>query len=299
MMAKGVKMIRAFKIYGDSGQYVSIKSLASSDNGSILCEEENCRTKVEYNPGHTRRATDTIVLPYLKLAKGCSHKEGCKNSTRGSIEVIVNSAKNIEDIPNIFEELSDGSYTIRLNFLAQTKSELNKISNKLLTDSKDPKIGKDYIDSKEKLASYCRSAAGIARLRSLLLEREDIAALTSLMKIKYKSELITWNNFFYDDERYHVLFNRSNRNKIEHPIAMRVTPKLRSDSDDNASYQCSAENTSSSSYVPWLNLSEELSDLDLEIKKSYIVLANVRTSEKGRYKNLKLEIFNKMQIIEE
>ncbi|EHH1111124.1 hypothetical protein J7H87_004348 [Vibrio parahaemolyticus] len=299
-MAKGIKMVRALKLSGNIESNISIKHLSKSDNGSIFCEGEKCRTKIEYTSGYTRQATDTKVLPYLKLAKGASHKEGCKNSTAGSVKVIVSESEDIEGAPNIFEELSAGKFTIRLNFLADTQSRLNEIASKISTeDTNSPALGKEYIETKERLSSYCRSAAGIARLRSLLLERNDIKELASLMKIQFKNTFIKWNEFFYDDERYHVLFNRCNRNAIEHPIAMRITPKYRKDNGGKISYQCSAENSEDISYVPWLNLDEELSNLDLELNKSYIVLANLKVTGSGRYNNLKLNIVNKMQIVAE
>lgn len=301
-MAKGIKMVSAYKRKGNSGVVLEIQNLSKEDNGSLFCEDPRCRTRIEYNSGYTRHATNTVVAPYLKLAKDCFHELGCKNSISGAVKVFVSDSNDVENIPNIFDELADGSFTLRLNLLEKSKSQLNDLVDKVAKEPKNEQLGKDYIKTERKLASYCKSAAGIARLRNLILEGSDIAEFESLVKIQYKDKQVKWKDFFYDDERYHVLYKRLLSGRIDHPVALRVTAKLtRSSTIEKypVSVQCYAQREEDCSYIPWINLNKELATLELQSDESYIVLASVNASENGRYKNLKVAVNNKQQIVPE
>ncbi|MDR5907590.1 hypothetical protein [Franzmannia qiaohouensis] len=301
-MAKGIKMVCAYKRELETATVRNIQELSKADNGSLFCEDPRCRTRVEYNSGYTRLATNTTVSPYLKLAKDCCHAAECKNSISGAVKVFVGDSRDVENVPDIFEDTQDGSFTFRLNLLEQSRTQLNKLSDKMATEPEGSSLGKEYVETKKRLASYCKSAAGISRLRSLIQDRSDVEDFESLVKIQYKDRQVMWKDFFYDDERYHVLYNRLSRSRIEHPIAIRVTAKqVKSSKVEQypVSIQCYAETEEQSSYIPWVNLHQDLKDLELSSGQSYIVLGHVSNSEKDRFKNLKFAINNRQQIVRE
>jgi hypothetical protein len=51
---------------------------------------------------------------------------------------------------------------------------------------------------------------------------EELDRLTDLVKIQYKDSAHSWNDFYYDDDRYHVLVNKLEKSQIDHPIALVV-----------------------------------------------------------------------------
>ena len=84
---------------------------------------------------------------------------------------------------------------------------------------------RNYIRSEQQLASYFRSATGIAKLRALIQESSDVEALKKIIKIQYKDSLVSWNDFYYDETRYKILFNRFLKGKVSHPVAVNITLK--------------------------------------------------------------------------
>ncbi|ASG05504.1 hypothetical protein [Vibrio anguillarum] len=298
-MAKGLKMTRAFK----GGHLLEIENLSKDDNGRIFCEDSKCRTHIEYNSGYPIKATNTVVAPYLKLAKGREHSDNCKNSISGAVKIFVSESSDIEDVPNIFESKADGTFTLRLNLLEQSKSDLDKLVDKNSnSDSVEPKVGKDYVKTEKRLSSYCKSATGIARIRSLIQESSDAKELEALIKIEFKNQQVEWKDFFYDDARYHVLHNRIARGKIEHPVAIRVTAKQTRTSTNTThpvSTQCYSEAKDGINYIPWLNIHRDLEDIELTSGNAYIVLGHVTSSHKGQFKGLNFKIGNKKQIARE
>ncbi|MBF4275163.1 hypothetical protein, partial [Vibrio anguillarum] len=100
---------------------LEIENLSKDDNGRIFCEDSKCRTHIEYNSGYPIKATNTVVAPYLKLAKGREHSDNCKNSISGAVKIFVSESSDIEDVPNIFESKADGTFTLRLNLLERKR----------------------------------------------------------------------------------------------------------------------------------------------------------------------------------
>ncbi|EHK7404363.1 hypothetical protein [Vibrio parahaemolyticus] len=297
-MAKGLKMIRAFK----HGQIMEIEKLSKNDNGHIFCEDLRCRTQIEYNSGYPIKSTNTVVAPYLKLAKGCEHVNGCQNSISGSVKVFVSDSSDIEDVPNIFESKGDGVFILRLNLLDKSKSELDDLIDKTKDYSGASNRCKEYISTKKRLSSYCKSATGIARIRSLVQESTDAKELESMIKIEFKGKQVLWKDFFYDDDRYHVLHKRISREVVEHPVAIRVTVKQTRSSKISthpSSTQCYSESKDGKYYIPWLNIHMDLDGLELKPKVPYIVLGNVTPSDKDVYKGLNFKIGNEKQIARE
>jgi hypothetical protein len=84
---------------------------------------------------------------------------------------------------------------------------------------------RNYIRSEKQLASYFRSAAGIAKLRALIQESSDAEVLKKAIKIQYKDSFLSWNDFYYDETRYKILFNRLMKGGISHPVALNITLK--------------------------------------------------------------------------
>lgn len=303
-MAKGIKMRKALLRNGKVLSRVSINELSTENNRNIFCEY--CRVNIEYNSGYTLQATGTQVVPYLKLAKGEFHLDGCSNSISGAVKTFVASSSDIEYIPDIFEELTNGSFIFRMNLLQQTQRELSEKLYLIEKEGNTDKVGREYVKTQQRLASYLKSAAGVAKIRSLIQDNSDIPEFERLIKIQYKNSHILWNDFFYDDERYHVLFNRASKGKVNHPVAVRLTAKRESKSKSvkfPLSIQCYSEGRDNNFYIPWFSVHKDLRSKLVQFNKSYIVLSDIKVSsgkeDNAKYKNINLSISNRNQIVEE
>lgn len=222
-MAKGLKMSSAKK-NGCGERDFLIGQLSKSDNGSLLCSR--CRVSIQYISGHTKKSSHTPVAAYLKLWQGVSHESWCSYIVKNAVELLVADSKDVEDADSIFEKKADGSYVFRMNLLVEAQTVAEGLAR--LEDAGDRSKqfkGKEYVRSGKHLDSYFRSAAGVAKLRSLIEESAEIKELEDRIKIEYKGEMIKWSDFYYDDDSYDKLCKRLERGGVRHPVAISVTVK--------------------------------------------------------------------------
>ena len=135
-----------------------------------------------------------------------------------------------------------------MNLLKEAQETIKRIS-KIDEDNNNTAkwfIGNEYIKSGQQIESYFRSAVGVARIRSLIEENEEIEQFKNTVKIKYQDNLILWNDFYYNSSRYHVLVNKLKKKEISYPIALKVTVENIRETSEMArdyswSIQCSKE----------------------------------------------------------
>ncbi len=307
-MAKGLKMFSA-KIKETEEPAVNISKLSKSHNGRLHCS--HCNADVEYVSGYLRDASKKPVAAYLRLCKNEEHKSDCKNSVKGSIEQLVDESNAIEDIPSIFEIQDDGSYVFRMNLLVEAQKILKDTSIPGENDNREKGIstGSDYARTGNRINSYFRSASGIAKLRALIEDSADIELFKSLIKIQYKNKYIKWNDFYYDESRYDILYRRAAKAKLHHPVAINVTVK--SDLGYYAgakvfhwSYRCFTmrvdDDDKRQVFVPKIQFSDEKIANQITKLSTYLVVgdvwANSQADSSVPYRNFNISIFNRCQI---
>jgi hypothetical protein len=306
-LTKGLKM-EAAKKKSTGNQIFNISQLSKLDNGNLKCKF--CNAEVQYVSAHTKISSKTPIASYLKLWQNSEHSEDCGYSVKVAVDELVAQSNAIEDISPIFELQKDGSYLFRMNILVEAQSVAQELSDVETNNIERQFSGRNYVSSEKHLASYFRSASGIAKLRSLILESSDVELLTQLVKIKYKDSFINWNDFYYDETRYHVLFNRLTKGKLPYPVAVNVTVKGELKYYESAkycpwSYQCYSHkiNESERVMIPWLQLAEEQLARQISSRNTYLVVGaawapKVR-EEHPIYRNFNISIFNKSQFTKE
>ncbi len=306
-LSKGLKMASARK-----GSYIfNIGQLDTSDNGKLKCTF--CDTQVQYVSAHEKGASKTLVSAYLKLWPKGEHHKDCKYSVEGFIKLLVAESNEVEGISPIFELQKDGSYLFRMNILIKAENIAEKLSIASDNSISSEQVfrGCNYISNEQQLASYFRSASGVAKLRALIENKNssDIELLKQLVKIQYKDSFISWNNFYYDEFRYHELFNLLSKRKLPHPVGVKLRIKKREVNSNNfpPSFQCYSEVVNCSGhklvFIPRIKLaSTELANQFL-LGNTYLVVAKVWankvTDEKSTYRNFTISVFNKSQFKKE
>ena len=247
-MAKGLKMGAARK--KDSGAEIfKINELSTSDNGNLRCEF--CKAEVQYVSAYVKGASKTPVAAYLRLWQDNNHVEGCAHSIDGAIEKLVAESDAIEDNSRILKPGQARNHVFRMNILVQALGRARESSKTAgqHNNSGGGITGINYVPSGEQLTPYFRTAAGLARIRALILESSDVELFTQLVKIQYKGCNLNWNDFYYEQPRYPVLYRRLNSGEIHHPVALKLTLKSDVIKSNTAkrfpwSFQCYGESTS-------------------------------------------------------
>lgn len=289
-----------------------ISKLQKSDNGNLGCKY--CRANIQYVSAHSRGASKTPVSEYLKLWHDEEHSNGCSYSVQGAVDLLVSDSNSVENTNPIFELQYDGSYLFRMNILIDAQKVAQNLadSGNKLENSKHLSTRRNYIRSSEQIASYFRSAAGIAKLRSLIQDSSDVEELKRLVKIQYKDVLVPWNDFYYDDTRYHVLFNRLARGSIPYPIAISAALKGKVGFSEEAKYfpwsfQCYSQIQEESDqklvYIPRLQLAKEKFHSSLSSGDRLLIVgsawANKVKDESSIFRNFNISVFNKSQLKKE
>ncbi|QPE16351.1 hypothetical protein IMQ36_14410 [Providencia rettgeri] len=160
------------------------------------------------------------ISPYLRLGPNQEHSASCKSNVRRAVEVLVAKSTNIEDTKDIF--LSEqGTFIFRMNVLLEAESDFKR-AKKAYEDEYDSEIrerkSREYKASERRLSNYFNSAAGIAKIWERIEESSDKKLLSELVVIEFNGKKIKWNNFFYDESRYPILYKKGDG--IEHPVAI-------------------------------------------------------------------------------
>lgn len=310
-MSKGIKM--EFSKKNDSGDTIyHISKLKKSDNRNLNCKY--CGTDIQYVSAYTRGASKTPVAAYLKLWQDAEHNDECGYSVKGAVDLLVAESNSVEDTNPIFELQDDGSYLFRMNILIDAQKvaqDLSK-SGKEFEASEHLSTPRNYIRSEKQLASYFRSAAGIAKLRALIQESSDIEALKRIIKIQYKDSFVSWNDFYYDETRYKILFNRLLKGKVSHPVAVSLTLKSEVNHYKDAKYfpwsfqsysQIVGNKGEQLVFIPKLQLSKESFTKNISSGDTLLVIGDVWTNkvtdESSIFRNFNISVFNRSQFKKE
>lgn len=310
-MSKGIKMEFARK--NDSGDTIfHISKLHRNDNGNLNCRY--CGANVQYVSAYVRHASNTPVSAYLKLWQESKHAIGCGYSVKGSVDLLVADSNAVETTAPIFERQRDGSYLFRMNILLDAQRVAQHLieSGEDFDSSEHLSTPRNYIRSEQQLASYFRSAAGIAKIRSLIQDSEDAEELSRLVKIQFKDDLIDWNDFYYDETRYHVLFKRLINGRLPHPVAVNLTLKGQVNHSINArlfhwNFQCYSQirerDDKKMVYIPKLYMAKENFTRSIFGDDTLLVVGNAWASEvkdkASIFRSFNISIFNASQFKKE
>lgn len=305
-MAEGLKMFYA-RDERNINSHIPVADIKESDREGLICEF--CPAKISWVKAHKRNGKN--ISAFLRLQKNEEHTFNCKNNVKSAITSLVAHSQNIED-GKLLLEAQDSAFIFRMNVLIEASAALRKTSF-TSEEEADPeeKARKRirYKKTEKHLADYFNTATGIAKIRAKIEESSDKKALAELVQIDYNGKKISWNDFFYDEDRYPILFKKAE--KTAHPVAILITVKQaqkhinteRSHFYSLKGELCTLEHEDRSKefFAPSLTCNDTTFFENLEAKDEIIVVGNVRTTtnhwgEGKTFKNLNFNIFNKKQI---
>lgn len=267
---------------GRGDQVFPISELTTADNGSLLCLE--CGASIQYVSGHTKESSKRPVSAYLKLWQKESHNADCIYNLKKFIELLVAESKNVESVDSIFEALAGGNYVFRMNLLVEAQQVAEGLARATSDSEREQQfVGKKYVKSGKHIDSYFRSAAGVAKLRSMI-EKSELKNLESSIQISYKDAVIKWRDFYYDDDSYHLLVDKVKKGKLKHPVAVSVTAKELMPLNANAKKfpweitcykQIAGEDSKKKAYNPKIRTINESLQTSFSVDETYLVVGEV------------------------
>lgn len=219
-MGKGLKMFNA-RHERSGGRPVPVADIKQGDRDDLICEF--CAARISYVSAYTRNGKR--IAAFLRLQKNVEHALGCSNNVENAVKSLVAQSHNTEHNKALFDNNESG-YTFRMNVLIN--AIFDAVKEKKTLDAEEDQQQKvrrrvQYQQTEKRLADYFSSAAGIAKIRANIEEKSDKQRLSELITIDYNGQKISWNDFYYEEDRYPALFRRAE--KIKHPIAILLTVK--------------------------------------------------------------------------
>lgn len=232
-MPNGVRMDRAF--HSESNQTI-MADAAEGLPGPFLCD--SCKASVAFVHTHIMNGQDEelrrVVPAFFRLQPGATHAATCSFTARGQIEQLVARAAAVEDEVNPFEP-REGGYQFRLNIpMEELQAALRRegVTRQLPPAEFRRRI--EAVWNGRRIASYCRSALGLARLWAFMegRERGDCREAVSVL---FRNQNIDWDDFIFPMERYDSLANRLHgTGELDHPAAVLVVGRTPSDKQREA-----------------------------------------------------------------
>lgn len=305
-MAEGLKMFYA-RDARNIHSHIPVADIKESERDRLICEF--CPAKISWVKAHKRNGKN--ISAFLRLQKNEEHTFDCKNSVKSAITSLVAHSHNIED-GKLLLEAQDSAFIFRMNVLIEASAALRKASFTPDEEADSEEKARKrirYKKTEKRLADYFNTAAGIAKIRAKIEESSDKKTLFDLVKIDYNGKKISWNDFFYDEDRYPILFKKAA--KIAHPVAILITVKKAREhiNTERSNFYalkgelCTLEHEDKSKefFAPGLTCNDTTFFENLGAKDEIIVVGKVRptTNHWGEgkiYKNLNINIFNKKQI---
>ncbi len=310
-MAKGLRMEAAF----DPAQNAVRKAEhVGSEETGFLCE--HCRVPVEHVSGYVVNGHDQRlrreVPSFFKLPSkgGAGHQPGCEHTPLGLVKALVHASEAVEDALNPFAESeADGSYIFRINIAAHEVAQQGEPGEgKPSREEYRERI--ERVWSGERIAPYCRSAVGLARLWAIMEGAEGHRDLRQAVTIQDRGTVIKWEDFFFSMRRYSRLANRLQKGSIQHPVAALIEVRQLGNDRGGAFLDCvampEAGGEVETRIAPKIYIPEKYAGA-FQAHGRYIVFGNWRYFEPEqpwvspdgkktiRYRNIILRILNKAQ----
>lgn len=305
-MAEGLKMFYA-RHERAIHTPISVAEIQESDREGLICQF--CPAKISWVKAHKRNGKN--ISAFLRLQKNEHHASDCGNTVKSAVTTLVAHSQNIEN-GKLLIDANDSIFVFRMNVLIEAGTSVRKARLSLdeeCTPEEKARKRVRYQKTEKRLTDYFNTAIGIAKIRARIEESRDKKALSELIKIDYNGKEISWNDFFYEEDRYPILFK--NAEKIRHPVAILSTVKhqqkhIKTERSEFYSLNgevCILENTDNTKdyFSPNLTCNDPMIFEKFHAQDELIIIGNVRTTtktwtEKKIFKNLNFNIINNKQI---
>lgn len=219
----GIKMLKVRTISPCIDR--NAEDLTDADRDNIMCcyctalVTLVCKSKREVVNG------TEYVSRFLRLRQRHEHQSECEYLVDSAIEQLVAKSDCADEALGLLVR-EHTLVVFRLHVLDEAEWTAREEASRHSIDEIDKPInGRRYVKTTHQLANYLRTAAGIARLRALVMDRSK-SELESMVKLVSNGLGISWNKFYYDDTRYRDIVDAADESGyLPHLIAVEVSPR--------------------------------------------------------------------------
>ncbi len=310
-MGRGLKMHYA-RDKGSKSLY-KIEDVNPDKHGDFVCED--CGVDIKYTRAHKRAASNEEVDAYFSLKPDIDHGDNCKYNITVAITKIVDYSQSVEEGDPAISIETDGTYVYRLNFLEKAINQVSSFLDKKKSgDNKDAvqsevKKGTNYVLTNKQIASYFRSATGVAKIKSMIEHKEDDSIFKKKIGIMYRKQKINWSNFYFERKDYQKLYEACHKYPVAIKVVISTNGVYGDDIKNKYSVSCVGlrieEKTTINVYSIFLHFKDKSLANQMKSGASYIVLGKVWCTAKENnekkeliYKTIHISILNKNQVEE-
>lgn len=219
-MGKGIGMPSAKR--ASTGAVVRADAVETK-SGPFKCL--GCGVPVRRVSGYPLHGEDPdlkrFVQPFFRLPTGeeNQHVSNCGYTPAGQVKLLVDRAVAVEDSVNPFTQKEvDGSIVFRMN-IPMEELERERVPGPPL-EKPDYPARVEQVWSGRRLASFCRSAVGLAKLWQELETRSAQADLRKRVRIALKGKQIRWEDFFFPPENLGEFADKVEGKALDYPVAL-------------------------------------------------------------------------------
>ncbi len=222
------------RLASNQGQDISASAFEKETHGEVVCFWCRCRVKGVRAYSKTVGNEIIIVPAYFSLWPNVQHSDNCRFNIEETVKRFVANSQVIRRIgPNavpILSKVAQGQAAeFRLHILMEALQKQTYGFGALRRRSPQNKreeepLGHEYIRTDEVLKPYFRTAKGILALAARIQSHQD---LSDWIRLKFGDRRITWDEFLFDSDGYHALYNvllaertRASNARYPRPVAL-------------------------------------------------------------------------------
>lgn len=279
------------------GQIVRRNQMAGVDTSALTCR--HCLARVNFVAAYTKQSSKVTVQAFFRLNAKQVHGPHCPHNVAGLIECLASESRDAEGAHPILVPAGADQFVLRLNLLCNVICGMDAVGAHV--PSPEDAMRSTYRPDGRMLASYLRSATGVAKLRSLVSDRSEVE---DRIRIQYHDEQIPWRDFFFDDDRFEQLYVRLSRHgQGRHPVAVAVTTKVLREWKTGQwrwLVQCFGDTATSSDgrkrVIPDLLFADADLWKTIHPNREYVVVAMAEAKENDRFRTLVIRITHPSQM---
>lgn len=172
----------------------------------FCCNSPGCSAKLTWATRHKKNFN--LTTKFYRLLPSETHSLNCIYNTEGQVVLIAKKSNK-----RILENISKGKYEFRINLVFEKEGvEKSKLSKEEKTLKDGNEILKDKkIIGKGNKSPYLSTMVDIMKLRSEVEENKD---LSSFIRLKFKGNVVSWNNFYFELQEEEICYNYIKANGI-------------------------------------------------------------------------------------
>jgi hypothetical protein len=270
----GIRMQYVRRIRPPERRHVHELTVSDRKMHNLVCEECDAHVTWVTQQVHEGRGGRTYEGRFARLMPGIQHGPSCPYDLDNAILRLVGESV-CADVPGNILVQDGKKVELRLHVLDEAERVASGAVGTMGNDQTSI-TGARYVTTKQKLASYLKTATGVARLWERITDDAQ-GQLKERIIIISDGKPIEWCDFFYDEKRYTALCAVGSGRGPTHLVAIVVVPKSKNHKDNRWHLQCykQTDPKDDSVCIPHLYISDnEIASL-LHPERAFLLVARV------------------------